>query len=275
MNTDLITAQALAAKRDDPNLVIIDTRFSLADPAQGYAGFLAGHIEGAVYADLNRNLSGPVGETGGRHPLPAAADFQHFARGIGLNSEPPSLVVVYDDSRMAFCARLWWLLRYFGHTQVCMLEGGWQAWQGAGLPVASGPASAPGAGNFVARPGGLPVVDRQQVRAKLGDPHCALIDARDPDRFSGKVEPIDARAGHIPGARNYPWQQLTTADGRFIDQAALAGHWQAVMDSDEVIAYCGSGVTACLNIFALHQLGREDVALYPGSWSDWSVYPED
>lgn len=273
MTNDLISVEALQLALQQGNVVVMDCRFELGDAEAGRRAYQQGHIPTAVFADLNKDLSGPVAEEGGRHPLPDAADFEAFARAAGINSEPETLVVVYDASRSAFCARLWWMLRYFGHTNVKILDGGWPAWQAASLQQSTAEATAT-AGNFRARAGCLPVLHRQQLVARLQQAKPYLLDARDPDRFHGRTEPIDPRAGHIPGAHNYPWQQLTDEQGKLQSPEKLAQHFADAVEQQELVAYCGSGVTACLNIFALRQLGVEDVALYPGSWSDWSRHPD-
>lgn len=264
-----ISAAELAAIHSNGDVVVIDCRFALADPALGESQYAAAHIAGAHYLHLDRDLSGVKGEHGGRHPLPSAAQFEGRLRALGVDSEPPTLVIAYDDSRLAFASRLWWLLRYFGHERVRVLDGGYAAWCAAGLPTdAKIPAAA--SGNFRAQPRPELLVAHEQVR-QLGE-RTALVDSREEARFLGLEEPIDPVAGHIDGALNRPWQQATGADGRLLDAAAQRQRWGGVADREDIVVYCGSGVTACVNLLTLAQIGRDDARLYAGSWSDWCSY---
>jgi len=262
----LIEAQDLLAA---PPVVLFDCRFSLADTAAGAALYREGHIPGAVYLDLNRDLSGPVGRRGGRHPLPDPAAFTALlaGHGVGLETE----VVAYDDSRFAFAARLWWLMRAAGYRPPRLLNGGYQAFLAAGgVPQVEPPApavAAPPPGNPAFR--GYCDIDGLRARQAAG---TLVVDSREERRYLGLEEPIDPVAGHIPGAVNHPWQGVTGADGRVLDEAGQRAHWGATLDAGELVVYCGSGVTACVNLFSLALLGREDATLYAGSWSDWCSY---
>ncbi len=274
----LISANDLAARLDNVALMgpvgVIDCRFSLGDPGLGRRQYQAGHVPGAYYLDLDRDLSGPVQANGwgGRHPLPNAGLLAATLTTIGVSSpHQPTEVVIYDDSRFAFAARLWLLLRYLGHDRVRILDGGWSAWVAAGHPV-SDVAPGPRSGNFVASVRSDWVVDYQAVAAG----GVTLVDAREADRFRGEREPIDPVAGHIPGAVNLPWQGVTDEAGFALgaeaqrDRLAAIGLDESNIDGlKPVVSYCGSGVTACVNLLAMELAGLPIGRLYPGSWSDW------
>lgn len=267
----LADVQWLSQHLDDPKVVIVDTRFSLSEPEQGRNQYQSGHIPGAYYLDLNQDLSSPVQSHGGRHPLPNWKQFASQLNSIGIHSEPPAgptQVVIYDDSRFAFAARLWWMLRYLGHDRVAILDGGIGAWQVAGLPLSQDipPAKT---GGFEPNPQLGWTVDIETVRQRKDLPGVVVVDSRSPERFRGEVEPIDPIAGSIPGAVNSFWQEITTDSGQLKSSAALSAHWAGLNPNDEIIVYCGSGVTACVNLFALVMAGHPMHKLYPGGWSDW------
>jgi len=267
----VVSVPWLLGHLDDPNLVVVDCRFALSDPMLGRRQYDQGHIPGAVYLDLDRDLSGPVQAHGGRHPLPDPATLTETLGRCGIASAgpEPTLVVAYDDSRFAFAARLWWLLHYLGHDRVAVLDGGWGQWQGQGHPVTTEvPAPAPAV--FVPRPRPELVVSRAQVQQR--PPRTCLIDSRSPERYRGEVEPIDPVAGAVPGAVNYFWQGVSTEDGYLQPQAWLQAHWRELPPADEVMVYCGSGVTACVNALAMVAAGRGLPRLYAGGWSDWCSY---
>lgn len=268
----LITAEELHACYRRPDVVVADCRFALADPAAGEREYWAGHIPGSHYLHLDRDLSGARGIHGGRHPLPAPTAFAATMAAIGVDSVPPSLVVAYDDSRFAFASRLWWLLRYHGHERVRVLDGGWRAWREAGLPVATEPPPAPPPARFTPALRPELVMTFAEVKDLRGRDGTALIDSREERRFLGLEEPIDPVAGHIDGALNHPWQQVSDEKGRFRGAAEQRERWGALMERPELAVYCGSGVTACVNLLSLAELGREDARLYAGSWSDWCSY---
>jgi thiosulfate/3-mercaptopyruvate sulfurtransferase len=265
---------ALLAGDDPP--VALDVRWTLA--GADHAGYLAGHVPTAVFADLDRDLAGPPG-VGGRHPLPDAAPLQRFWRSVGIDDD--STVVAYDDSDSSPAARAWWLLRWCGLTRVRVLDGGLAAWRAAGLPVRTGSESVQHPGAIEVRPGGMPTVGVEQVET-LGRPRIrsssavaagslgVLLDARAAPRYRGEVEPIDPVAGHIPGSVNLPHIALMGDDRRFRDSEAIAAAFRAAgVDADSTAAAsCGSGVTACLLVLAGQLVGL-DVALYPGSYSQW------
>lgn len=265
----------MTAKLIDPtellaghNAVVFDCRFSLADPQEGGMLYERSHIPGAHYLDLNRDLTGPIAKHGGRHPLPAPATFAAtLARfGVGVDTE----VVAYDDSRLAFAARLWWLMRALGFKPPRLLNGGYRGYlQAGGRPEAEHPEHQCRAPDPVTGYSGC--CDIEALRA--AQTHGALlVDSREPRRYAGLEEPLDPVAGHIPGAINRPWQGVTDGEGTVLDTVGLKAHWGEALDAEQIVVYCGSGVTACVNLFSLALLGREDAKLYAGSWSDWCTY---
>jgi thiosulfate/3-mercaptopyruvate sulfurtransferase len=219
-----------------------------------------------VFVDLDNALAGPPGE-GGRHPLPAADEFEAAMRAAGIFGGKP--VIVYDAGPSLAAARAWWLLRYFGHPEVFVLDGGFGGWLAAGLPIERGETAAE-PGDFVARAGGMPLLDAAGA-ARLAAGAGVLLDARTPERFRGEREPIDPVAGHIPGAVNLPTASLADGTGRFLDPGVLRERFGAAGVSDDVAvgAYCGSGVTAAHEVLALEAAGFSGAALYVGSWSHW------
>jgi thiosulfate/3-mercaptopyruvate sulfurtransferase len=270
----VVSATWLWEHQHDPHLAIADCRFNLLQPDQGQQQYAAGHIPGAYYLDLNRDLSSPVGKHGGRHPLPDVSAFVQTLATMGVDSEPPepaTFVVAYDDSRQAFASRLWWLLRYLGHDRVAVLDGGFAGWQAAGHPTTQDMPSTR-RGNFVPRIQSQWVVDIEQVKSRKDKPGVILVDSREGERYRGEREPIDPIAGHIPGAVNYPWQDVTTAEGKVRSPGEQQQRWADVQQADEILVYCGSGVTACVNLLSLELAGIKTGKLYAGSWSDWCSY---
>lgn len=268
--TPWISPQALLAQLGSPRLRVVDVRSSLADHGAGRRAYRAGHLPGAVFLDLETDLSGPLGPHGGRHPLPkperAAAVFG--AAGIGDDAH----VVAYDDAGGMVAGRVWWMLRWLGHEQVQVLDGGVDAWSAAGgALVTDVPMVAPAA--FEPRVRGGMTVDRTWLLEHAGDPGVVVVDARAPERYRGEVEPIDPRGGHIPGAINLPYAD-NLVRGRFIAPDALRARYAALADADTVVVYCGSGVSAAHDLMALEACGIRGARLYPGSWSDWVSYPD-
>ena len=258
-------AQALAGSEPP---AVLDVRWRLGGPP-GIDSYLSGHLPGAVYLDLDSQLAGAPGD-GGRHPLPDTSDFEAAMRGAGVSDGQP--VVVYDDADSAIAARLWWMLRYYGHDQVRVLNGGFRGWASAGRPVSTEPVTA-AAGDFTAKPGQLPVLDADGAAAAARS--GILLDARAPARYRGETEPVDRVAGHIPGALSAPTAENVTADGMFRAVADLRTRFAALgLDGDgrEVGVYCGSGVTAAHEVLALALAGIQ-AALYVGSWSGWVADP--
>jgi thiosulfate/3-mercaptopyruvate sulfurtransferase len=262
----------------DPTLVLLDCRFDLGDPEAGYRAYLDGHIPGAHFADLNRDLSAPIGPKTGRHPLP---DPQVFAANMAaLGIHPASQVVAYDELNGSFAARAWWLLRWVGHPAVAVLDGGLKAWVAAGGPLAAGEQGRAPVALKAAPPAAAgdaeAVVNAEQVAALLSDPRRLLVDARAAERYSGSVEPIDAVAGHIAGAVNHPFARNLTPEGHFLPAGKLRERWQSHLNGRspaDVVAMCGSGVTACHNLLSLEIAGLSGAKLYAGSWSEWIKDP--
>jgi thiosulfate/3-mercaptopyruvate sulfurtransferase len=278
-------ADLAAARRREAPPVLLDVRWRLGGPP-GIESYQAGHLPGAVYVDLDAQLAGPPGD-GGRHPLPAVADFEAAMRAAGVRAGQP--VVAYDDADGTIAARLWWMLRYYGHGQVQVLDGGFRAWAEAGQPVSTDDVT-PAPGDFTATAGQMPLLDADAARelARTG----LLLDARAPARYRGETEPVDRVAGHIPGAVSAPTAANVTAAGRFRPPAELRERFAALgvpldaktsegapagpqlrEDRAPVVgAYCGSGVTAAHEVLAL-ELAGSPAALYVGSWSGWIADP--
>ena len=272
----LLEAQQLASWLQDDNLVILDCRFALEDPAYGQRSYNEGHIPGARHADLDQDLSGPViaGVTG-RHPLPDAGQLLDKLRRWGVNHD--SRIVLYDDGPGAFAARAWWLLAWLGkRDEVYLLDGGLQAWSATGLPLdCQRPQNPPG--TFSGQPDDQLLIDAKSLLARLGNPALTLLDARGLPRFRGEVEPIDAVAGHIPGACCAAFTDNLNTEGRFRSPDELRRRFETFLDGRDragLVAYCGSGVTACHNLFALCLAGFELAPLYAGSWSEWITDPQ-
>jgi thiosulfate/3-mercaptopyruvate sulfurtransferase len=248
------------ARRD---LVVVDCRWVLGDPGAGRRAWERGHIPGAHYLDVDEDLSAPPGE--GRHPLPDADDFAAVAAAAGIGSA--SAVVAYDDHGEGGAARLWWLLRHFGHDEAAVLDGGLRGWIAAGGPVDDVPPRPWSTGHaFEPRERDDDVLDASELAARLDDGSIALVDARAAQRFRGEIEPIDPVAGHIPGARNVPFTTLAP-EGRYLDRDALRERLDPG-PGRELVAYCGSGVSAATLALAAEAAGLT-ARLYPGSWSDW------
>ncbi|MCC3406232.1 MAG: sulfurtransferase [Microcoleus sp. PH2017_10_PVI_O_A] len=269
-NNLIVSAEWLAANTQNPQVVIVDCRFALADAELGQKQYQESHITGAFYLDLNRDLASVVGTHGGRHPLPNIAELAEKLSAIGINSSE-TLVVAYDDSRLAFASRLWWLLRYMGHSKVALLDGGFSAWKAAGYPVTN-TLSEPREGKFVVKLQPDMAVDIEAVKERKDLPETVLVDSRESERYEGLREPIDPIAGHIPGAVNYPWQGVTDETGKVRSTSEQKQRWAELEKAEEIIVYCGSGVTACVNLLSLEIAGIPDAKLYVGSWSDWCSY---
>jgi thiosulfate/3-mercaptopyruvate sulfurtransferase len=295
MYTTLIEPEELAAPLSrnaaaDSDWTVLDCRFDLPRPDWGASAYAAGHVPNALYAHLDRDLSGPITQGSGRHPLPSLGRLAETFGRWGIDDDVQ--VVAYDQGNGAFAARLWWLLRWAGHQKVAVLNGGFAAWQQAGLPTET----APGARQprtFSPRPADTAVVSTAELERMLSAGELAtgasvLVDARGADRFAGENETIDPVAGHIPGARNHPFVRNVDAKGRFLPVGELRERWQGTLgsralgggtlgaagvtdatDAKRAIAMCGSGVTACHNLLALEIAGLRGARLYAGSWSEW------
>lgn len=263
----IVTPDWLYAHLDDPHVAVIDCRFVLGNPDQGRLAYESGHIPGALYMDLERDLSAPKQEHGGRHPLPSVEAMTKLFSRAGIDEQVT--VVAYDDQDMAMAARLWWMLRYLGHEKVVVLDGGFAGWQKAGYPYMS-EVIPRDPRTFTPRVQSQMLVQLDEVLAR--DKDTVLIDSRAKERYLGEVETIDPKAGHIPGAVNYFFKENLAADGTLLPASALQERFIRLNQAPEVIVYCGSGVTACVNLLALHQAGRTDAKLYLGSWSDYCTY---
>jgi thiosulfate/3-mercaptopyruvate sulfurtransferase len=273
MHTTLIEPASVGAHLADEDWVVIDCRFDLTDPGRGEQLYLDGHIPGARYVHLDRDLSGTKTGTNGRHPLPTPAEMTTRFSALGI--APGRQVVAYDADSGMYAARLWWMLRYMGHDAVAVLDGGLARWRMEGHPIRGGREVAAPA-TFIGAPREAWRLDAAEVAAGLASSERLLVDARAEPRFRGESEPLDARAGHIPGARSFFFQRNLRDDKTFKPPEALRAEWQALLQDrppDQVVMYCGSGVTACHNLLALEHAGLPGGRLFPGSWSEWSSDP--
>ena len=271
-----IDVAALKVLIGRPAVAVLDCRFDLAAPAAGRQAYLRQHIPTARYADLNRDLSGPPSASSGRHPLPQPERIGARLAELGVGDA--SQVIAYDDANGSIAARAWWLLRWLGHERVAVLDGGFKAWVAAGGALESGePAGPPPASAFTPRVEPSAVVSTAEVIEALESAQHLLVDARAAERFTGAVEPLDPVAGHVPGAVNHPFSANLNSDGRFLPPAQLKRLWLerlAGTPPAEVVAMCGSGVTACHNLLALEMAGLKGARLYAGSWSEWIRDPK-
>lgn len=264
LNGPLISAAELLAHSDDPALRVADVRWYLTTPGGGRAAFEAGHIPGAIFVDLDRDLAAPPGP--GRHPLPSPSDFASRMAKLGIGDG--HFVVAYDDVGGSVAARLWWMLDDLGHAGVAVLDGGIDAWVEAGGRLLTDEPEWPPASLHLAG-AWRRTIDQPELRARLGS--LTLLDARAPERYRGDVEPVDAAAGHIPTARNAHYAGNLDATGRFRAATELAERFRSVGAAEgSVVTSCGSGVNACHNTLAMRLAGLPDPFLYPGSFSDWS-----
>ena len=273
-STPLITARELAAHLGDPQWRIFDCRHDLTNPAFGELAFAEGHIPGAQFVHLDRDLSGPKTGRNGRHPLPDRDALAARLRGLGLRRG--QMLVAYDGQGGMYAARLWWLARWLGHDSVAVLDGGLPAWQAAGLPVSVETPATPAPGDFAAGEPLTSTVDAATILGAIGSTALCVIDARAGERYRGETEPMDPVAGHIPGALNRPFAQNLRPDGRFKPAPVLRAEFAALLagrDPAGLVHQCGSGVTACHNLLAMSVAQLPAGALYPGSWSEWCADP--
>jgi thiosulfate/3-mercaptopyruvate sulfurtransferase len=272
----LMSVQALSERLSSDDTVVFDCRFDLHHPQMGREAYLSAHIPGAYYLDLEQDLSGPAVPGRGRHPLPDPEALAVKLGAAGVDEQ--ATVVVYDEGE-GTAPRAWWLIRYLGHSRVYVLDGGWPAWLAAGHDTS---AEIPGP-----RFKSFPLSVRQDwivsaddvMQVVRGERQALLVDARAPERYRGEIEPLDPKAGHIPGAVNAPWQEGLDADGRWKSAAQQLERFRRIglapeQTDTEVICYCGSGVTACANLLALEIAGIRGARLYPGSWSEWCASPD-
>jgi thiosulfate/3-mercaptopyruvate sulfurtransferase len=271
----LIDAHTIHPRIADANWLVVDCRFSLDDPMRGRQDFAVGTIPSAVYADLDRDLSGPkVAGVTGRHPLPDPDVLVALFSSWGVTAKHQ--VVAFDDAGGPFAARLWWLLKWMGHDAVAVLDGGIQAWTAAGYELRPGVATPLCRATFEGAPRWDLRIEAAELEKMLDHPDLHLADARAPERYRGEVEPIDSEGGHISGASNLFWKQNLAHDGRFCEPADLRRRfetWLSGVDPGRSITYCGSGVTACHNLLAMARAGLTMGRLYPGSWSEWITDP--
>lgn len=266
----LISAENLKQNISRNSWLIIDTRFSLADVNAGKAAYLKGHIPGAIFLDMEKNLSA-VHKPGitGRHPLPEKETW--FKELVSIGLRPDTQVVIYDDMGGAGAARLWWMLRWAGHEKVAVLDGGWQAWLKLGGESSIQPAQEPLSGADYSQFQSLTLL---MTANQIDSSSQSLLDARNQDRFEGENEVIDPVAGHIPGAVCLPFSGNLDSSLRFLDVDSLRKRFDPYVNNRDVVCYCGSGVTACHNILAMIHAGYSEPALYSGSWSEWITDPE-
>jgi thiosulfate/3-mercaptopyruvate sulfurtransferase len=273
MFTTLIAPDDLAPHLADERWVVIDCRFDLAAPARGEELYLESHIPGARYAHLDRDLSGEKTGTNGRHPLPTTDQMRERFGALGIS--PGTQVVVYDADSGMHASRLWWMLRFMGHDAVALLDGGIARWTREGRALRGGKEQwLPG--TFVGAPREGWQLSVAEVERELHEPSRVLVDARSEERFRGENETIDKQAGHIPGARSFFFQRNLTADKTFKSAEELRAQWQSVLGEtrpENVVVYCGSGVTACHNLLAMEHAGLGGARIFPGSWSEWSADP--
>ena len=273
MLSTLVDTETLSRHLDDPRWVVVDCRFVLTDPEAGRRAYIAGHIPGARYAHLNEDLSSPVTATTGRHPLPSPGLLAEKLGRWGVDKR--SQVIVYDDTFGAMAARLWWLLRWFGHEAVAVLDAGYPKWVREKRPITTElPSIRPA--QFHATINNAMWVGADHVLEMLHAKQGILLDARAEERFTGDVEPLDKVAGHVPGAGNLPYEDNLDFSGEFMSDEALREHYLSVLGKvppDKVVHMCGSGVTACHNLLAMEHAGLSGAKLYAGSWSEWITDP--
>lgn len=265
----LVTTQELAAHLNDPDWIIFDTRHDLSDTEMGRHAYAEDHIPGAFFLHMDDDLSSPKNGRNGRHPLPDQRDFAARMAALGLTRGKHA--VVYDDAGGMVASRLWWMLRWLGMGRVVLLDGGYPKWLREGRPVTSQvPVPVPARNDFVLQAG--MTVDTGFVLSRLGDAGRVVLDARSPERYRGEQEPLDPVAGHIPGAVNRPFKSNLNADGTFRPAGLLRAEYLELLQGrapGQMVHQCGSGITACHNLFAMELVGLTGSRLYPGSWSEW------
>lgn len=256
----------------NPNVRIIDCRFELSRPERGLAEYQTGHIPGAIFFDLDKDLSGPKQTHGGRHPLPDMDEFMQKLGQAGIDRTVK--VVAYDDQGGMVASRLWWMLKYLGHQEVYVLDGGYTQWKEKGYPV-SQEIPAVERRFFTSDSNRDMAVSMQEVKEKLANSRTVIVDSREERRYRGLEEPIDPVAGHIPGAVNFFWKDNVTEAGAWKTVEEQKARFAEIDPAKEVVVYCGSGVSACPNVLTLMALGYSNVKLYLGSWSDWCSYSDN
>ena len=274
MHSTLVSTDLLAGHLNDSRWLIADCRYNLKDEGWGGAQYASGHIPGAVYVSLAKNLSGPRTGSNGRHPLPSPETMAATFARLGMGDD--TQVVAYDQDAGSFASRLWWMLRYLGHDAAAVLDGGFAKWMREGRPLRSGHERRT-ASAFTPRIRAGVRLTVDEVAARLGDPSVLLVDARSPERFEGRPDPLDVVPGHIPGASNRHYRDNIGADGTMRPARELQADFARVLQGHapaDVVMYCGSGVTACHNLLAMEHAGIHGARLFPGSWSEWEADPE-
>ncbi|RKL67687.1 sulfurtransferase [Salipaludibacillus neizhouensis] len=272
MHSNITSSEWLCNNLENEELVVVDCRFHLENANKGFEEYTKEHISGAIYLDLNKDLSGVLGEHGGRHPLPSTDDFLETLGRAGIGND--QIVVIYDDQRGAMASRLWWMLKYVGHENVHVLEEGFSHWKKRGYPVTATVLS-PVPKSYTPDINEEMLVTMEDVKSMVSQKNAILIDSRSEERFLGIHEPIDPVAGHIPGAVLEEWMERTTADGRWKKKETQVKELKYYKEAgQDLIVYCGSGVTACVNILALTEAGIQP-KLYAGSWSDWVSHEDN
>jgi thiosulfate/3-mercaptopyruvate sulfurtransferase len=271
---NIVNMEWLAANIDQSDVRIIDCRFDLANPKAGFEEYLKSHIKGALYFDLEIDLSAPVSTHGGRHPLPDLHTLVNKLSAAGIDDKVT--VIAYDDQNGAFASRFWWMLKYLGHTKVYVLNGNFSHWKQNALPVTDEIPTFERK-EFIPNIQSHMAIEMSELRDKVlsKDSNVILIDSREPKRYLGLEEPIDKKAGRIPGAVNYFWKESLSEDGYWKNAADLEVRFSSIPKDKEIIVYCGSGVTACPNYLSLMEAGFQNVRLYVGSWSDWISYSDN
>ncbi|MEL6300443.1 MAG: sulfurtransferase [Pseudomonadota bacterium] len=267
----LISSKGLNTKFRNKQLVVLDCRFELSDPTAGRAAYASGHIPGALYIDLEDDLSAVIDETSGRHPLPATDDISATLGRLGVTPQTP--VVVYDAVNSAFASRAWFILKWLGHKDVAVLDGGLASWVAEGYELTREVREIGPVNRYPADSNDNWIVEATEIEANLQSKRFHLIDARGADRFSGVSDPIDPVAGHVPGAVNRPFTENLTPTGRFKSAKQLRMEWELLVPEGETVMMCGSGVTACHHLLAREVAGLEAGRLYAGSWSEWIQDP--
>jgi thiosulfate/3-mercaptopyruvate sulfurtransferase len=267
----IISQEKVALQLDSPDWIMIDCRFELAQPHLGREQYEQDHIRGAFYLDLEQDLSGEKKIHGGRHPLPDLGQFSLLIGMLGIDRT--SHVVAYDDQAGANASRLWWMLQLLGHEQVYVMDQGYQAWKHAGRPISQAwPSAVPRL--FSPKVNRKMLVSYDEVISKLNQSGVVLVDSRDESRYLGIADPIDHIPGHIPGAQHFFWKNVLQEDGSWKSVEQHIADFESLYSANEIIVYCGSGVTACPNVLAMKRAGLDQVKLYSGSWSDWVSYTE-
>jgi thiosulfate/3-mercaptopyruvate sulfurtransferase len=270
--SNLVSPEWVDRKTKDDNAVIFDCRFSLADPTLGNELYQKDHIQGAFYADLDQHLSGTVSTHGGRHPLPSVNILSQFLSSCGVDSE--KIIIAYDDQSGTMAARFWWLMKYAGLKNVYVMQGGYTHYKERGFAVSSKMPDRKST-EFNPQINENMVITRDQLTNAIKKKSSLVIDAREPNRYKGITEPIDAVAGHIPTAINVPWEANFYKPGWWKEKKELQSIYKEhVLEDRPPIVYCGSGVTACVNVLAMSEAGFKMPILYAGSWSDWISFSD-